>query len=209
MSSISTRTITCARCQRPDQFRFYDSINVTLSPELREQVFGRTLFRFRCPGCGLAQVIAYRFLYHDMTHRLMCWMVWERPGMPIAVAPDMDLGMQGLGEGYRLRVVGSIESLIETAVMTEAGLDDLVMQVLKAFIWKSHDTRALRAMYFSHIKDGQLAFAMVGTAGRLIWTPMKSYEVVRADLESRGAAARLGTGYQIVDMALGARLLPS
>jgi hypothetical protein len=52
MGLVDEDSITCPGCKVDSRFQHYTSVNVTLDPELRAQVFTRKLSHFRCEHCG-------------------------------------------------------------------------------------------------------------------------------------------------------------
>ena len=57
MTLLAPESITCPACGREQMFDLYRSINVTLDPGLKAELFDGDLTRFSCAGCGhVAQV---------------------------------------------------------------------------------------------------------------------------------------------------------
>jgi hypothetical protein len=58
--------VICPHCKNRQSVSAWDSINVTLNPELRESLFSRKLNLFECDGCGQNALLTIPLLYHDM-----------------------------------------------------------------------------------------------------------------------------------------------
>ena len=48
MSLEREETLKCPKCKTENKFRIYDSINVTLDPELKKKVLDGSLFKMKC-----------------------------------------------------------------------------------------------------------------------------------------------------------------
>jgi len=77
MTDVRHVQISCPTCGKPGEATVYGSVNVTLDPALREQIFSGELETYRCPECGAGANLVSSFLYHDMTNQIA---VWYMPG---------------------------------------------------------------------------------------------------------------------------------
>ncbi len=71
MSKLRTIKLTCPDCGEEFDFDLYESVNVTLDPELKEKVLDGSIFAPVCPKCGHFEVLIHPFLYHDMDKKYM------------------------------------------------------------------------------------------------------------------------------------------
>ena len=74
MSKIRKITLTCPKCKEEVEYDYYDSVNVSLDPSLKEKVFDRSIFIAKCPHCGNSANLIHPILYHDMEHKFMIQM---------------------------------------------------------------------------------------------------------------------------------------
>ena len=108
-------------------------INVGETPELKARVKDGSLFVWECPACGTANLARCQTLYHDPEQRLMVWL------LPDGVLSEerMETVEKALAaqaaelEGYVLRRVSDVGSLIEKVNIHDAGLDDRVIEMCK------------------------------------------------------------------------------
>lgn len=108
-------------------------INVGETPELKARVKDGSLFVWECPACGTANLARCQTLYHDPEQRLMVWL------LPDGVMSEerMETVEKALAaqaaelEGYVLRRVSDVGSLIEKVNIHDAGLDDRVIEMCK------------------------------------------------------------------------------
>ena len=71
MSKIRTIKLTCPECGEEFDFDVYESVNVTLDPDLKEKVLDGGIFSASCPKCGHTETLVHPFLYHDMDRKFM------------------------------------------------------------------------------------------------------------------------------------------
>ena len=72
MTRVSNATIKC-KCGNDVGTLLHESVNVTLSPELKEEIVNRKINNFECPKCGGKEEIIFQFLYNDMDNKKMIW----------------------------------------------------------------------------------------------------------------------------------------
>ena len=72
MSRPNRRSFTCI-CGQTFEGDVFKSANVTLHPDLKEQILDGRFNRVRCPSCRREIDAGVPFLYHDMTANLMVW----------------------------------------------------------------------------------------------------------------------------------------
>ncbi len=73
MTSFGNDSVKCPSCGTLGNFTRYHSINVTLHPELKEQMNNLELFTWQCPHCKNKYLLSYSFLYHDMQEGILDW----------------------------------------------------------------------------------------------------------------------------------------
>ena len=74
MSKCIKDICTCDYCSYKFEVDVWESVNVTLNPELRKKFVDmgeQTIFEFVCPNCGETNYNPYPTLYHDMDKRFM------------------------------------------------------------------------------------------------------------------------------------------
>lgn len=132
MSKCSPQSMTCPNCRASQEFMVWESVNVSLDPELKRKLMSGELTRFTCDACGHTADVVYPILYHDMEKQLMVWMV------PNGEAPQDNGGLSALLAGgmakYTRRLVASRNALVEKILVLDAELDDRVMEVFKELL---------------------------------------------------------------------------
>ena len=66
MSSMSPHKLQCPKCGHEQETTIWESINVSISPELKESLLKGEVNTFTCEKCGDNAFIAAPLLYHDM-----------------------------------------------------------------------------------------------------------------------------------------------
>lgn len=129
MSIVRDTEGRCSKCGEVQSFKVYRSINVSENPELKEKVRDGSLFVWECPGCGQKNLARYETLYHDPEARLMLWLLPSGEILESQMAAITN-HTRAMG-GYTLRMVSDVSSLIEKILVSEAGLDDVVIEMCK------------------------------------------------------------------------------
>ncbi len=129
MSIINEAMAPCSKCGEQHKVTVYRSINVADNPELKAKVTDGSLFLWECPHCGQVNLAKYETLYHDPVKKVMFWLV---PQGEISETQMQAITMhtKAMG-GYTLRRVDDMGTLMEKVLITEAGLDDVVLEMCK------------------------------------------------------------------------------
>lgn len=192
---------TCSSCRHTFEIEAFSAINVADRPDLKEKVKDGSLFVWECPACGTHNLALYQTLYHDPDAKLMVWLL---PG-----DQALDNRLTGLSDeldGYVLRRVSDVGSLIEKVNIHDAGLEDTVLEMCK-YVTRMELAEKQRAdladvpMKFFRIEgpdnDIVLTFPLDG-AMQGVHVGFHVYEDCRAIL-SRHPQARPAAGFARVD----------
>ena len=200
---------TCTACGRSHEVETYGGINVARDPELKDRVKDGSLFVWECPHCGRRNLIRCQTLYHDPDQRLMIWLLPEG-ALPEAQLETVEKALAAQAEGldgYVLRRVDDVGSLIEKVNLHDAGLDDRVMEMCK-YVTKmelgAKDPTVQQAPFkffriegpdheitLTYPRDGQMQGVRIG---------FNVYEDCRGILQ-RNPSVQAGPGFARVDAA--------
>lgn len=61
MTSFRAHNVCCPNCGTEKGYQRFDSVNVTLHPELQEKMDNLELFTWACPKCGNKYILKYPF----------------------------------------------------------------------------------------------------------------------------------------------------
>lgn len=69
MSKMTPHDLQCPHCGNKQDTMVWDSINVTLDPDLKKKLYAAEINLFKCKKCNKETFINTPLLYHDMTQR--------------------------------------------------------------------------------------------------------------------------------------------
>lgn len=127
MSLSEKIQVTCPKCLHAQEFENWQSVNVTVNPELRARVLSGDLFTLTCAKCGEETTIQKALLYNDMERRFMVCLSQSEP--PMVSSNDAT----NLAE-VRLRWVETPAHLSEKIRVFEGGLDDHLIEIQKILV---------------------------------------------------------------------------
>lgn len=116
---MGEKLFVCAGCGAQVTREFDGSVNVSERPELKEAISGGEYFVWECPQCGKKNLIAGPFLYTDPAVKLVVLLSGE------------DVASEGEIPGFTARQVRSAGELIEKIKISDAGLDDIAVEMCK------------------------------------------------------------------------------
>lgn len=129
MSKISIKPFSCPSCGNNGEFKMYESVNVSLNPELREKVLSGQIFDWVCPKCGESLSVRYDLLYHDMNKEFQIYYSPNNCTYINKMINDMLTKYPGMRK--LCRTVDSLNTLREKILIFEAGLNDIAIELAK------------------------------------------------------------------------------
>ena len=66
MTKFGSSELTCPKCGNRQETTLWDSINVSLNPEMREKLFKGEINIFKCESCNYIAFVGQPLLYNDM-----------------------------------------------------------------------------------------------------------------------------------------------
>lgn len=130
MSNTGSKTIQCPKCGADNEIKIFKTVNATTDPQFREQLLNGELLRFRCKNCGCEAELKYPLLYNDMKNRFMVYYI---PEIDREKLTDEVLEKHyGDIDHITRRLASSFNELKEKIHIFESGLDDRVLEVVKA-----------------------------------------------------------------------------
>lgn len=124
MSLANKSLQLCPHCQSMQEVSYYQSVNVTINPELKQKVLSGTLNINICTACSKEISIVSGFLYHDMTNRIMLELALDES----AVDEGKDNIIRELiGKGYIYRKVHEYGRLVEKINIFDQKLNDKIV----------------------------------------------------------------------------------
>ena len=66
MASLKRKKVTCPKCSGKQEITVWESMNVTLAPDAKQDLFENKINLLECRKCGTETQIHTNMLYHDM-----------------------------------------------------------------------------------------------------------------------------------------------
>lgn len=128
MSKSTNRKFKCMKCGEVYDINTYDSVNVSLDPDIKERCLSGDIFHFECPHCHNSYMLSYPCLYHDQEKKFMVWLLEDKASIN-SIDPSFVSAL--LSSGYTLRRCTDINSFIEKIQILDDGLDDRAVEFSK------------------------------------------------------------------------------
>lgn len=177
MSKTTERTIKCSACGAEINATIWDSINVTLSPNEKENVKNGSIFDVKCDKCSSHMFLEYQCMYHDMDKKIVVCSLQQN---------QIDEAIEYMSlfakQGYTIRFVSTNNALIEKVRIFESGLKDTIIEYLKVNIaMEIDDENIIGYTYFDGISTNsnnqkQLDFVIYYNEPRHIGILMEAYD---------------------------------
>jgi hypothetical protein len=186
--SITHKEILTCVCGYQHIEMIVKSLNAGRHPHLRDQVLERTLHRFECPSCARRVVIDSDFFWFDF-HRKEFIGVFPAGMRARAAECEKVLSsafeftmreyapgfIKSYSEGFFVRTVFGVEELREKIVAHGAGLDDVVLEMVKLELFAVHpeliDRGVVSFRLDSFFDDGSLVLLPEAYDGELMGDP--------------------------------------
>lgn len=146
MSRIIERDVPCPFCGNTQKFPFYEIVNSTENPELKQKVMDGSIFDMNCSVCHESSRIGYPMLYHDAARQAMIVMT-DQHNEEAILGMAAFLSKSGLIPAEAcsmLRAVHQPPELSEKLIILDHDLDDRVIEIMKLsvraiFMAANHD----------------------------------------------------------------------
>ena len=122
MEKQKTISVTCPACLEEGIFKTVPFIDATIDPEIKESIYNRDIFRFRCAECGEEILVSYECTYLDKENNFIVSLIPENDDLAIETT------------GYTVRVVRTINEFVEKLALMEDGIDDRVIELYKIML---------------------------------------------------------------------------
>ena len=157
MSKIATIQVTCSKCQFRFPFQMWESVNVTLNPDMKEIVRHGGLFQAICPHCGEPILVDFPTIYHNMDKRIM---IHYNPAFENEALRNIMLkaSKDMLDYQYTMRFTTSLDDFVEKVDILESGYDDRLMEFCKIYVMgevmASEECEEMNIRFASTEEDG-------------------------------------------------------
>ena len=190
MSVITKVTVTCPDCKAEHQLELARSLNTREQPELKAKLLAGTLNLLQCGACGRRAPLEGDFLFHDPDRQYFC-----------QVVPGGELKMEKAARDFThsgatgtLRLVPSMNALVEKVTLNDAGLDDWVVELAKVLLLSSLPEHDLNQVLLFDAVDREAKLVRWVLPGAPRGTPPVLHSALDKLVESTGHWSSLSPG---------------
>lgn len=196
MSINTTQEIKCPNCSHLSDMTVWQSITVSDSSDLKEELLHGNVNIFKCPDCGQTALLPTPLLYNDEEKKLMISFIpcqddsqtlhlYESVRQSSKASGELD----GL-EDYNLRFVTQYNDLLEKILIFDNNLHDKAIEVIKLLILMQDPEKADRRIcIFGKCTADEIEFMVQDKSENQIYTskvPMQTYNTVSSQLRQSG-----------------------
>jgi len=181
-----TAHVTCPACGREHDVPLVQSVNTTDDPDAKQKLLAGEFDVLDCE-CGKRTQLVAELLYVDPIANLY-----------IQVAPTPEAVSKGeaafaaAGATGTQRLVPSINALVEKIKITDAGLEDWVLEMVKVLLLASMAEPDLnRVLLFDHSEGDVIHWILLGDDARAMQSPFAAYERLAARTQARPRSTEL------------------
>jgi hypothetical protein len=175
MSITGTVSVRCPGCGTASDVALIQSINARNEPALVERLVTGDLNVLACT-CGRRTLLEATLLYHDPDRAFFCQAC---PGGKDAMVAGERAFATIATAGATRRLVPSHNALVEKVLITRAGLDDAVIEVLKVLLLASRGDDLDRVLLFAAV-DGDVIVWQLPDQQRTIASALDGYTKLAA-----------------------------
>ena len=190
MSKFSYSQVTCPKSNKIQKVKVWDSINVNLDAEQKENIMSGKLFQFICDECGFTTRVEYPCLYHDMDKNLMIYCIPNFSGDTKILDKMLNKlksdSLENSMKNYEFRVVKDTNKLAEKIKIFDEELDDRVIEIIKiinrSFFLKKYPEKEIEEILFNKNSEGSYVAQFLIKDGTVAFMPI-SEEMIDVILE--------------------------
>lgn len=165
MSKVDQQKIKCPSCGKESKFEIWDSVNVSVDPDIKEKVLNGDLFKFKCPKCHEETYVHYPCLYHDMEEKFMIYYLPnEQTEDEINKDTEILNKYSKVYDGYKFRIVRDPNRLIEKVAVFDDLKDDMITEALKTVVAHNlspEEIDKVRGLYYQGTDEEGIVYALI------------------------------------------------
>jgi len=131
MSLSSVTKVKCPDCNHEQEIEIYQSLNVSLDPELKEKLINGDLTTFNCQKCRYETHFPINLLYNDMDEQILIYWLQSEEDTNAFLESQKKYSDNILHQMYKKRIVFSLGELVEKIAIFDADLNDKVIECCK------------------------------------------------------------------------------
>ncbi len=196
MSLNSKQNVRCPNCGQMSEVTVWDSVTVSDSADLKQDLLRGEVNMFFCPSCSYKALMPTPILYHDEDKKLMISFspcadaVTEQRLFDKVRETSKKSGELGKLEGYNLRFVTDYNELLEKILIFDYALNDKTIEVIKLMILSQDVDKSVdRVCRFGKSENGVMEFVIYDVKENQTYTssvPIETYYTVDESLKQSG-----------------------
>lgn len=192
MSVVGTAQVQCPACGAARDCELVQSINARTNPIAKERLLAGELNVLVC-SCGRRSQLAATVLFHDPDATFSCQVC---PGGDAAMARGA-AAFEASGAGGTLRLVPSLNALVEKVKILDAGLEDWALEMTKVLLLASLEVRDVdRVLLFDRVDRTRnvlrwMLFPQAGGAPESVSSTLTAYDKLAARSNARPTRTEL------------------
>lgn len=216
MSLNTSQTIKCPACGQMHEVTVWNSITVSDSSDLKKDLLAGKVNIFVCPSCSYKALMPSPLLYHDEEKKLMISFspcndaVLKNQLFDEIKRSSKESGELDNLEGYNLRFVFEYNSLLEKILLSDCGLWDKAIELIKLMILSQEPEKAEnRVCMFGKMENDNLEFMVQDKKENQVYTsrvPKSSYDEISKQLLYSGSKP-YSFDWEMVDIDYASSLL--
>lgn len=178
--------LECPSCSAKGEKEIPKRLCISQNPELKEQILNGSFFEWECPNCKQCFFIEDVFLYNDDENKFMIYLISGYDKRFQEIPTLLKTKSEYDTDNSILRVTSSFIEFVEKIRILQAGLDDRVIETIKAVYsqvyFQSHKENIYN-MIFERIDDNNvLVFAVILQESEFAAEiPFEAYEQTKSD----------------------------
>lgn len=216
MSLNEKQTVKCPKCGEICEMTIWQSITVSDSPDLKDDLLKGKINILKCASCGQTALFPSPLLYNDSSKKLLIsFAPQNNRAEQLRLFEEMKLSSKKSGElknypDYNLRFVPSFNELLEKILIFDNNLYDKVIEVIKLLVL-SQDSEKMtdRTCVFGKLENDEIEFLVQDTKENQVYTsrvPVSTYKTIEAQLKMSGVKFK-SFDWELVDLDYAASLL--
>jgi len=215
MSINTKREIKCPKCANLSEITLWQSITVSDSGDLKEDLLKGKVNIFRCASCGAVALVPVPLLYHDENKHIMISFSPCEEADKLRLFNEVKETSRTSGElaefsDYNLRFVTTYNELLEKILIFDNNLSDRAIEVLKLLVLMQDSEKMENRICMFGKKEGeQIEFMVQDKKEEQVYTsrvPMDTYNTVLKSLRESGVKDR-SFDWEIIDAEYASSLL--
>lgn len=178
--------LECPNCSAKGEKEIAKRICVSQHPELKEDILNGSFFEWECPNCKDRFFIEDVFLYNDDENKFMIYLISGYDERFQEVPTLLKTKKEYDTDNSILRVTSSFIEFVEKIRILQAGLDDRVIETVKAVYsqvyYQSHKENVYNMIFERVDENNNLVFAVILQESEFAAEiPIEAYEQTKTD----------------------------